>query len=431
MAMPRRWPLLLAGVFVALAAAAWLLIPREQAASARVLADSGGPLVAVAVSLASARRSALGNADLVSAFVNALPAAVDVIALTNDASVFTVAPGARRGQVRLVELPPARDFTIWPQDPFVVIEGPHSRGLLLSASFERADDDLMARAIGAAMDMPLRRSALAFEGGNIVADERWIYLGANTVRYNALRLGESDREIARRFAAELGGPVLVVGSLPQPVAHIDMMLTPLGEGHLVVADLALGARLARAALASDPAAVARFESTLEDRFDESAGGLRSPAEPAVLPPGLMGATARVARGDRSTEAYLDALAASLRERGFTVSRMPILFAVDAVAGEGGPPPAGAPLTADYRGVLGYPMLTYNNVLVEHRDDEPVVYLPQYGLEALDAAGREAWEALGYRVHAVGGYAASALYGGALRCTAKVLARGHVGSRQAR
>jgi N-dimethylarginine dimethylaminohydrolase len=48
-------------------------------------------------------------------------------------------------------------------------------------------------------------------------------------------------------------------------------------------------------------------------------------------------------------------------------------------------------------------------------------LPQYGVEALDAAGRAAWERLGFVVHPID---ASRLYrnGGAVRCLVAVLDR---------
>src|SRR5690606_25258427 len=113
-------------------------------------------------------------------------------------------------------------------------------------------------------------------------------------------------------------------------------------------------------------------------------------------PDLDGATARVVASADAAADYFDSLAAALGTRGFTVSRMPILF--DAAAST---PPAddSAPPGDRYRGMLTYPMLTYNNVLVEDRDGERTVYLPQYGFEALDRAGREAWQALDYAVHA--------------------------------
>ena len=43
--------------------------------------------------------------------------------------------------------------------------------------------------------------------------------------------------------------------------------------------------------------------------------------------------------------------------------------------------------------------------------------------AMDDAAREAWTALGFAVKPIDGLTISAMYGGALRCAVKVLARG--------
>ena len=43
--------------------------------------------------------------------------------------------------------------------------------------------------------------------------------------------------------------------------------------------------------------------------------------------------------------------------------------------------------------------------------------------AMDDAAREAWTALGFAVKPSDGLTISAMYGGALRCAVKVLARG--------
>lgn len=399
---------------VLLALVAIRLVAPERPPETRLLADTGGPVKTVAVSLVSARRSPLGNAATVSALVNALPPSVGVVALANDPQAFSFVPGARRGQLRLAGLPADRAFTIWPQDPFLVLTGPSGNRLLLSSTFDRVDDALMAEALGAATGLPVERSELMFEGGNVLADERWIFVGANTIRANAERRGETDAEAARRFEAALGGEVLVVGAVPQPVAHIDMMLTPLGDGRLVVADFRAGARVAENALAHAPDAVAAFETGVARLLGE-----RTPGDDPGRFMALGGATARVVETGRDAADYLDALAEALRSRGFEVSRAPILF-------DSAPPPEPAlrpaPLVQRYRGTLSYPVLTYNNVIVEHRDGRDVVYLPQYGLEALDAAGRSAWSALGYDVRPVEGFVMSALHGGALRCATKVIER---------
>ena len=68
------------------------------------------------------------------------------------------------------------------------------------------------------------------------------------------------------------------------------------------------------------------------------------------------------------------------------------------------------------------MLTYNNVLLEAFGGTQTVYLPRYGLQALDDAARSAWTDAGFTPVAIDGLATSAMYGGALRCSVKVLAR---------
>ena len=46
---------------------------------------------------------------------------------------------------------------------------------------------------------------------------------------------------------------------------------------------------------------------------------------------------------------------------------------------------------------GYPVLTYNNVLIESAGDERTVYLPRYGFRALDEAASKVWSDLGLGV----------------------------------
>lgn len=176
------------------------------------------------------------------------------------------------------------------------------------AGHESDSIDIQTRVHNAALESGDTRQAARsafwiFEGGNIVSDTEHVLIGANTMRRNAIELDVAEPEVVLRFEEELGRRVLVVGPVPQPVAHIDMMLTPLGGG--------------RAA---------------------------------------------------------------------------------------------------------YPMLTYNNVLVEEDARGRVVYLPRYGWAAMDESARQAWESLGFATRPIDGLTISAMYGGALRCAVKVLAR---------
>ena len=68
------------------------------------------------------------------------------------------------------------------------------------------------------------------------------------------------------------------------------------------------------------------------------------------------------------------------------------------------------------------MMTYNNVLIEEARDGKTVYLPRYGWPAMDEAASRVWEEQGFAPRAIEGLTISAMYGGALRCSVKVLER---------
>lgn len=406
------------GVRPLIIAAAGLVVTgaggRQATEAPALLADVGGAPLRVAVTANSARRAMLRNADLVTEIVNGLPESTSVLILTNDRAAFTTPGSQTSDRVRFVELPLHAPLTIWPQDPFLVLSGGDQTVLLASKTFARADDRLMAPAIASELGYRLEASKLSFEGGNIVSDRRHVLIGADTIRRNAVDLDVTDVEIALRFEAELGRRVIVVGPSPQPVAHLDMMVTPLGNGRFAVADAGLGADVAETALARDPDSVAAFETWCEDHFfgRPEIQSLRGPDGP-IHPPELQGATAAMVARSRTIAPVLDGIARSLAGRGFDVERLPFL--------DGGPAPED--LSGKNPGRrAGYPMVTYNNVLVFDAVDGPTVNLPRYGFTALDRTAAEAWRDLGFVVRPVDGFAVSAMYGGALRCAVKVLER---------
>ena len=108
---------------------------------------------------------------------------------------------------------------------------------------------------------------------------------------------------------------------------------------------------------------------------------------------------------------LDGIAESLKGFGYTVYRVPFLY--------GGPEPlTESEDTESFK--ASYPMLTYNNVLVETIDDADIVYLPNYKWQAMDVEAASAWKNLGFKVKRIRDLTISAMYGGALRCSVKVL-----------
>lgn len=379
-----------------------------------LLADTDGDLKKVVISVNSARRSTLRNAELVSNIVNVLPGTTEFLILTNDRAAFSTPNGTWPERISFIDMPAEKPMTMWTQDPFLVLGAPGGQSattLLASKSFARAGDSEMAERIAGYTGYRLLVSDLDFEGGNIVSDERFILIGANTIHQNAVRLNNSEVEIARLFEQELGRPVLVIGPFPQPIAHLDMMITPLGDGRMLVADSTSGADIAGQALRDDPESVAAFERFCEARFFGSPEitEVHGKDGQSLSAPEVEGKSVEMIARSRTIGPLLDGVAASLERFGYQVERIPLLF--------GGPESTGRDSSRDTL-LATYPMLTYNNVLITQSD----VWLPRYGWPAMDQAATERWKDLGFSPHPVEGLTISAMYGGALRCAVKVLER---------
>ncbi len=393
----------------------------------QVLSDDSGEIRHVACVVNSARRAVLRNAALVTQIVNALPPSTKVTILTNDRAAFTVARNPHPQRVDFVELPSEHDFTIWPQDPFLVLLGRQGQPCLLgSAEFDRADDRLLVKGLAEHLGCKHRTSKLAFQGGNLVVGTRHVFIGVETIRHNALRLNISDEETVHRFQEELGRTVIVLGPLPQPVAHIDMVVTPLDAHHLAVADPSAGARLARAQLDKQPDTVGNFERSCEALYfgHPQIDVVHDRKGKEIRTQRIVGQTKTAVAACETIGPHLDKLARHLKDFGYEVYRVPYL-----AQGRDEPGGAANELGREHEHSCdneepkaGYPCLTYNNVLMESLGDRRVVYLPQYGWAAMDTAAGQAWKRMGYTVVGVEGLTTSAISGGSLRCCVKVLQR---------
>lgn len=402
------------------ALSAWLLLffigcSATPQHSVGLLPDTAGTLKVVTLSVNSARRAALRNASLVTNIVNALPEDVIIYILSNDLSAFILANNPWPDRVHFLEIPEENAITIWPQDPFLVLRKKAGTTLLQSKEFKRAEDSVMADVVAKERKYEVLRSELYFEGGNIVSDESQVFVGANTVRHNALKNSMSESEVVRQFQDELGRKIFVVGPFPQPIGHIDMMMTPLGDNTIAVADAFSGIRVVKEELKQHPEKVDEFEKLCEAYFfgHPSIESLPLPFDSTLDRPKLTGETkARISKTSLLAP-ILEGIANSLEQLGFKIVRIPFFGSgVESLES------SSTPEEFEPR----YPMLTYNNALLHEGDSAREVFIPHYGLEALDNAATKAWEDAGFVVHAIPGFATSAMYGGALRCTTKVLER---------
>jgi hypothetical protein len=103
------------------------------------------------------------------------------------------------------------------------------------------------------------------------------------------------------------------------------------------------------------------------------------------------------RRDDSLQRFRN-IAAQLEARGFEVIRVPLVPLSD-----------------------GLTYITYNNALLESREGALHAYVPQFGIPALDAAGREAYADAGVEVHEIR-VADIYRYNGTVRCLVNVVGR---------
>ncbi|HEX2053217.1 MAG TPA: hypothetical protein VHJ78_05740 [Actinomycetota bacterium] len=317
----------------------------------------------------------------------------------------------------LVSSPDFLNFTVWAEDPYVVLQDLDPSGevfyLMEPFTFNRSGDALIAERVAQASPFQSSQSPLYFQGGNVLIGDDFVLLGVdylfNTIEtfrsFGAVSIpaGEDPFEfVTGLFRRTFGedrrmffpgtrlpvpqqeeGPITVDGrewterryigtGERQPIFHIDMFLSLAGR-------------------------------TAEGRYRVLVG---SPAEADRI---LGRPPSRYAMHE-----IFDDFAARLTAEGFEVLRNPL------------------PLTyVDYPGerVREWYFATSNNCLVEIAGDSRRVWLPTYGhgpwedLSATDEANKRIWEELGFEAVQLGDFNVFAQNLGAVHCIKKYLMRG--------
>lgn len=254
-------------------------------------------------------------------------------------------------------------ITTWSRDRYAALTNSILAPPKIETPFQkRAGDALSPAAISRAVYGKEPAIAnIVFEGGDLAATPRYVFVDANLANRNAGRAANDrasiETELHRRLSQDIVWLGEAAGDVPRH--HIMMYMMPIDDQTVVVGDARLGARL----LAGEP----------------------DGADLALAP-----VDEEAARFDRA--------AAELAAKGFRVLRIP------AVVLEG----AGS-------------YVTYTNALFDRRGDQKIVYLPTYALPALDAAGTAFWEGQGFEVHPID---VSTIYrlNGSLGCLVNVLTR---------
>lgn len=204
------------------------------------------------------------------------------------------------------------------------------------------------------------------DGGNVVTDSHFAFIGGNNIEANR-KVIPNLKDLKRMLKLYLGTSVVHVfaGQKKVPWDHIDMYVTPLPNKRVIVASPNLAKEIFAASGETHPITKQDF---LRLSFDLERSRL------------------------------FDQVASQFKKLGYQVIRIPAV--------------------PHY---LDQWMITYNNVLMDFRDQKSIVYLPSYGVRSLDRYAQQTYRDLDFQVHAVD---LSTLYrnGGALRCLANVTRR---------
>jgi hypothetical protein len=215
-------------------------------------------------------RHLLGALDPATRFVVVVEPGANLEALGQLADRFLA--GARP-RVRFVAM---RTITVFAQDNARAARGARGEPALLvprgfRAADLRAEDEIDPAEAERAFGVPVRRSRLYWEGGNVVHDEERCFIGVDTIAENVARLGLTADEVAGLFEAEFGLPVTLLGRLAaarfdarderiatsgQASFHVDLDVAMLGlvgrarRPRALVADAARGLDFADDVLAT-------------------------------------------------------------------------------------------------------------------------------------------------------------------------------------
>jgi hypothetical protein len=199
-----------------------------------------------------------------------------------------------------------------------------------------------------------------FEGGDLLSDETHLYAAPNFLARNQPFGAGGHAHLLSAVESHFGKKAVCVGGTVSdaPAHHIGMYLTPLGNGTLAAGDPDLGLRM--------------YER-------------------------LKVAGVDVERDTSKYEPFRRVIR-TLEDRGFDVVRVPlILTRADQV------------------------YVTYNNAILETRNGAKRIFMPVYGLPALDSAAGRIFEEQGWTVIPI---RVAGLYRhtGSLRCLVGILRR---------
>jgi hypothetical protein len=267
-------------------------------------------------------------------------------------------------------IPVGHDLTVWSRDRWLALQPRESsdRVTLLAPTEEegaatwpqREGDSKIAIDIARALPQSVtaRRLPLYFDAGDLLADDRTVFVAPMVLPKNLTKTISSADELKQTLTRALSRKIVLLDQAPQH--HLGMYMMAVGERTMLVGDPSRGKPLYDGSFPPLPGSP-DFSDAMQARFD--------------------------------------AVASQAQSEGYRVIRIPTLVSPDQKT-----------------------FLTYVNVITEQRRKEKFVYLPTYqGATPLNQAAAQVWRDLGFTVHPVD-CTSSYPFLGNLHCLVNVLRR---------
>lgn len=353
-----------------------------------------------------------------------LPATTHVTVLAHEKAIdqlkgMLVASG-RDGHATIVTGPQDLEFSVWAQDPYVVMQDEvGGTSLLQPVAFDRRGDDGIAGLLADSTSIRIRRSSLWFQGGDVLVGDDFILVGRDSLGATLQRQRrDGDPRLQSGVGSEALGASLFRDGL-DPGRRIVFVGTELHVPEKTQRPIMVDGR-ERLEILYDGAGRAQplfhIDLFISLAGRGPSGGYRLLVGSPDLADGILGRP----RLEQSMSELFDDVAERLEGKGFEVIRnpLPLTHAHGRQLVEG-----------EERDVRLWYFATANNCLVQIDGEAGnEVWLPTYGhrgwseLAATDAANRRIWEGLGFTVHELPSFHAFAQKFGAVGCITKCLER---------
>jgi hypothetical protein len=351
-----------------------------------------------------------------------LPAQTELTIVTHPEAVSEVREAVDRlrpeSETTIVEAPEYLEFTVWAEDPYVVVEDVGASEpktfLVEPFAFRRFGDGVLADLVAEATPLQSTQAPLYFEGGNVLIGDDFVLIGIDYL-LNTRNVFREDQPVRDVPANPRALDKLITDRFRQtfdPDREVHFVGTRLQVPEETTRRIRVdGKRWSEVVYAGTGTRQPIFHI---DMFISLTGRAES-GRYRVLVGSPVAADRILGRRPlpHALDPIFDDVARNLERMGFEVVRnpLPLVFVDD----------PDEKLRAWY-------FATSNNCLVEIDGERRSVWLPTYGhapwpeLAATDEANREIWEQLGFTVHSLADFHPFAQNLGSVHCIKKYLSR---------